>query len=428
MREPGAAAHAPREGERIAVVVPQFLGGMPISGYHQARVLHEQGHEVLFIRPRRPSGVASPWLAETHPLACRQLEFHTVPAFPGRQEARSPSWRGARQIDQALRAFSPTLVLFHDPELLIPYLMVPVGPKPIAGLASARSVGAHCVALAHTLTERYIVASHHPLIRLESVRRFVRWRWAGFFNRNFTNLVIGNEALTHYYRGLGVRLPIHPAALCGVDLDVFAPGPRPDGGALRVIFVARLTLEKGAQHLPAFHAGLRERVPDAELVICGDGPLRGALEAALPRSAGARFTGWLPPEELAGELRGSSLLLSLCTTETHGMAADEALACGTPVFVPRSPGFHRFEGAGLGRVYPAEWLAPGGLHHLADAVAGAPAELPTWSARAAETRPQLGWDAVQTGLLAQIEAGRYTSPPPSAPPATEVDATLSPMG
>jgi hypothetical protein len=85
MRESRIAGHAPREGERIAVVVPQFLGGMPISGYHQARVLHEQGHEVLFIRPRRPPGVASPWLAETHPLACRQLEFHTVPAFPGRQ-------------------------------------------------------------------------------------------------------------------------------------------------------------------------------------------------------------------------------------------------------------------------------------------------------------------------------------------------------
>ena len=70
-----------------------------------------------------------------------------------------------------------------------------------------------------------------------------------------------------------------------------------------------------------------------ELVIVGDGPARGAVEAALARfdPAQVRLVGFHAAPEVAAWLRASDLYVWPAIDEAFGMAFIEAQACGLPV-------------------------------------------------------------------------------------------------
>lgn len=110
-----------------------------------------------------------------------------------------------------------------------------------------------------------------------------------------------------------------------------APGIASGHGARRrVVFAGRVIAAKGVDVL------LRAaRTVDAEFVICGDG---WRLEASrkLARRLGVqervRFTGWLPPEELARELADASVVvIPSVWPEPFGLVGIEAFAAERPV-------------------------------------------------------------------------------------------------
>jgi glycosyltransferase involved in cell wall biosynthesis len=82
--------------------------------------------------------------------------------------------------------------------------------------------------------------------------------------------------------------------LNGVDLARFQAGT-PEPGL--ILHVGRLVEKKGTALLLRAFAEVARRLPEARLVVVGDGPLRARLE----RQAGERveFTGALPPDEVA---------------------------------------------------------------------------------------------------------------------------------
>ncbi|MGD2215122.1 MAG: glycosyltransferase [Gemmatimonadales bacterium] len=63
----------------------------------------------------------------------------------------------------------------------------------------------------------------------------------------------------------------------GIDVDRFSPDPDLPRQP-RVLFVGRLVAKKGLEYLIRAMARIQDRHPDAELVVAGDGPLRGDLE------------------------------------------------------------------------------------------------------------------------------------------------------
>jgi phosphatidylinositol alpha-1,6-mannosyltransferase len=115
-------------------------------------------------------------------------------------------------------------------------------------------------------------------------------------------------------------------------------------------------------------------VPDAELVIAGDGDDRSRLEARVSGCASIRFTGFLPDDERDCLLRSSAVLVSVSTGEGFGLAAVEAAGFGLPVIALK------------GTV--TEELFPGGCGHVLldsaepQALAGALTALLTDPARA----------------------------------------------
>ena len=113
-----------------------------------------------------------------------------------------------------------------------------------------------------------------------------------------------------------------------------APPPRAvDPERLRrgtLVFAGRLTRAEGARHRDR---GARA-VPEARLLVVGDGPDRAALEehaTAAGATAGCASVGARPRDEVLALLAGADARLLSSDWENLPHAAVEALAIGTPV-------------------------------------------------------------------------------------------------
>ncbi len=114
------------------------------------------------------------------------------------------------------------------------------------------------------------------------------------------------------------RLIVHRL---GIDLDAFGPGSR-DPDRLRVVMVGRFVEKKGFEYgIRAFALATKEAAPAAHLTIVGDGerePKLRALVAELGIGARVTFTGALPADRVAEELRRSDVLLAPSVVAADG--------------------------------------------------------------------------------------------------------------
>lgn len=125
----------------------------------------------------------------------------------------------------------------------------------------------------------------------------------------------------------------------GVDSSHFSPAKR--SKRLRdqwrvsdrrpaVLYVGRVSREKGLDLLPDLLHGLRERGVDHRLIVTGDGPMRRELSAACPDAV---FTGTLGRDDVAEVFASADLFLFPSRTDTAGNVVLEAQASGLPVLV-----------------------------------------------------------------------------------------------
>ncbi|MDH3260932.1 MAG: glycosyltransferase [Acidimicrobiia bacterium] len=157
---------------------------------------------------------------------------------------------------------------------------------------------------------------------------------------------------------LARRYRADPARLCvthpGVNHDLFTPGSQPaakerlgwDAGRV-VLFVGRIQPLKGLDvALEAFER-VREEIPDARLVVVG-GPSGAHGEAELARirervdalrlGECVEFVGSRPHHEIATYYQAADVLLVPSRSESFGLVAAEAQACGLPVVAARVGG------------------------------------------------------------------------------------------
>jgi alpha-1,6-mannosyltransferase len=188
----------------------------------------------------------------------------------------------------------------------------------------------------------------------------------------------------------------------GVDLDTFAaPGDtvRADvaghhgPGRTLLVHCGRLSLEKKPQRSLNTLATLRANGLPVRLVMAGDGPLRRRLERHAARSAlPVTFAGFLPDRaRLAALLASADVAIAPGPAETFGLAALEALACGTPVVVSAESALPEVVG-GAGASVAGEDLAAGVLSVLAR-----PEQARRAEARARAER--YGWPAAVQAFL-----------------------------
>ena len=195
----------------------------------------------------------------------------------------------------------------------------------------------------------------------------------------------------------------------GVDLDVFHPRHhsaqlragwvRPD--QLLLVHCGRLSVEKRADRSIATVAALCDSGIDARLVVAGDGPLRARLERQASRLP-VHFTGFIEDRsQVAALLASADVALNPGPHETFGLAALEALACGTPAVVSRTSALTEILCADSGA------CADNDPQAIAAAVA-ALVDRPEWARRTAARRraERFTWPESAAGMLSALGAGQ----------------------
>ena len=157
----------------------------------------------------------------------------------------------------------------------------------------------------------------------------------------------------------------------GIDRTLFMPRRRDrsafeamyriDPGSIILLFVGRLDIGKNIYVLiEAVEHLLRQGLP-LHLIAAGQGPARDDIVRRLGRHASA--PGFVPPEDLARLYTEADLLALPSEVEICSMAAVEALASGSPVFVTEKSGI-----APIFDAAPAIKIVPDGVHGWVDAL------------------------------------------------------------
>jgi glycosyltransferase involved in cell wall biosynthesis len=154
---------------------------------------------------------------------------------------------------------------------------------------------------------------------------------------------------------------------CGIEPARFgAPAPIPPGAG-RMVAIGRLAEQKGTLLLIAALAEALPRAPGLHLTLVGDGPLRGAIEAAVQGAGlGAHVTlaGWRDEAGVRAELAAAHALVLPSFAEGLPMVAMEAMAAARPVIATWVAGIPELVQHGA-----TGWLIPAGdVTALADAM------------------------------------------------------------
>lgn len=118
----------------------------------------------------------------------------------------------------------------------------------------------------------------------------------------------------------------------GVDVERFAQAEPEVRERPFLLCVGRLEEYKGIQHV----IRALPEMPEYDLMIAGEGPFRGELEAVARDEKAVdrvKFLGHVDRERLPGLYAGAEVYVTLSEFEAFGMTVAEALAAGTPCVV-----------------------------------------------------------------------------------------------
>jgi phosphatidylinositol alpha-mannosyltransferase len=164
-------------------------------------------------------------------------------------------------------------------------------------------------------------------------------------------------ALSPLWRKIDVRIAVSQAARDTVE-TIFGPGARiiPNGvecatyaavapvdtHGRTVLYFGRLERRKGPQVLIQAAEDLLAKVPDARIVVAGQGPMESDLRAMVPEalSRSISFTGGFDETDHLALLSAATVVcLPAVGGESFGLTVVEALAAGRPLVASDIPGY-----------------------------------------------------------------------------------------
>ena len=220
-----------------------------------------------------------------------------------------------------------------------------------------------------------------------------------FYRRTLT--LTPSEATREELLHLGFKPNRVVAVNNGVE-EMFVPGGSP-AAVPTIVCVGRLAPVKRQDKLIDEAAVAKLRVPDLQLVIVGDGPLRPVLEERIAHHGAGdwiHLAGRLSHEQLIELYQRAWLVTSASLAEGWGLTLTEAAACGTPAVATDVNGHRSSVVDGVTGV-----LVP--LERLGDTLADVLLDDPRRKALAdaALTRAQtLTWEASARGVLAGLHS------------------------
>jgi phosphatidylinositol alpha-mannosyltransferase len=325
---------------RIALVCPyawEASGGVQVHVRNLAEVLRDRGHEATVLAPTL-APPREPWVRSVgRPLR-----------VPYRGTVAPIAPLAYRRTSAALAALDPDVVHVHEPL------------TPSASMFATLATSAPVVATVHAYLDRSIA--------MELAAPILRRVW-----KHVTVGVAVSEAAASFLRRAlpDAALEIVPN---GVHVEGFAHAEPLDGlpTGRRILWVNRLDAQKGFPVALAAFSKVLADVPDATLIVVGEGKDREALKlltaSALARvdMRGAVENDAVPPYHAACEV----FVAPATGQESFGIALVEAMAAGLPVVATDIPGYREVVTDGVeGLLVPPrdpEALAAGLIRVLRD--------------------------------------------------------------
>ena len=254
----------------------------------------------------------------------------------------SPSWGIGIPFYREMRIYLPSLRRFIEETrkdgVDLVHLTTP-GPVGLAALHVAAQLRLPMIGSFHTDLAEYtrLLSGSASLGRL--MQQYMRWPYG-----RCQHILVPSLAT----RETMVKTKIDPSKISlwqrGVCTDVFTPAKRSaalrrqwdsEDGQLVLLYVGRVSKEKGLDLLPALTERLRRSHLSHRLVVVGDGPMRAELQGRCP---GAVFTRTLAHADVAAAMASADLFVFPSRTDTAGNVVLEAQASGLPVLVTNHGG------------------------------------------------------------------------------------------
>lgn len=201
----------------------------------------------------------------------------------------------------------------------------------------------------------------------------------------------------------------------GVDLSVFRPGDRYGvrrrlglaQDAFVVLFAGRVQPLKGPDIVLRAAASLAGSLADSLVVVFVGGPSGlevgdpgrlGALAAELGIADRVRFEPPCPHAELADWYRAASVVMVPSYSESFGLVAVEAQACGTPVVAASVGGLRTTVNDGVSGLL-VHGHDPAAYARVLAGLAASPSRLAALARGAVRHASRFGWDTTADGLI-----------------------------
>jgi len=323
---------------RLANFVTTHSGGLRTALRNLGEGYQRAGHEAVLIVPGR----------QRSDQMTSQGRVITLPSAPLPRTGGYRVMAGRRELARLLDSLEPDRLEVSDRATL----------RWTGGWARCRGVGS-------------MMVSHESLAGLLGVwgmpkRDALADRLNLRTAEAFDQIVCTTAFAAAEFRRLGV--PNLVEVPLGVDLDQFHPSRADDAvrsryarpGELLVVFCSRLSAAKRPELAVDALAALRNGKVPAVLVVAGEGTRRAALAYRAARLP-VRFAGHIAQRSaVAALLASADVVLAPGPVETFGLAALEALACGTPVVVNAASALPEVVGeAGVAVAGTAEAFADG---------------------------------------------------------------------
>lgn len=129
----------------------------------------------------------------------------------------------------------------------------------------------------------------------------------------------------------------------GIDTKLYDPSQNKAVNPPEILYIGRLERRKGVKYLLQAFAVLSQEMPEARLVIAGDGPDRDKLElltTTLGIQDSVSFEGFVDEKQKCNLLQRASLFCSPAIYgESFGIVLLEALAQQIPIVAGNNPGY-----------------------------------------------------------------------------------------
>ncbi|GAX02168.1 glycosyltransferase family 4 protein [Secundilactobacillus silagei] len=214
----------------------------------------------------------------------------------------------------------------------------------LIGKFVARAMKIPCIHTYHTMYEDYLhYVANGKILKPVHVKQMTL-----AFCSHLDGVVAPSERVIDTLQGYGVKAPIRVIPT-GIDLEQYEPDEAElnvrekyhiPADAPMMLSLSRVAYEKNIKEVIDGFATLLKKLPNAYLMIVGDGPAKETLEQQahdLNLDEQVIFTGEINNNEVAAFYHATNLFVSASDSESQGLTYIEALASDKKIVVKSSP-------------------------------------------------------------------------------------------